>query len=538
MKTVVIVDDEALVRVGLQSIINWEDQGYRLIGAYKSGVEAWEAMNRHMPDILLTDIRMPEMDGLELIRHVRSVNKTMNILILSSYEEFSYLRKSIQLGVQDYIPKHELEPMELIRILNNLTYQDDESESPYVSKAYKEQNEKQELLESTRFIRGIQVRKESMFARNYPILNEKWGKQGTRAAWFVVKPIPRKGGYKPSEWRALTVLAEDIMERSKGFDYIGVDGDQLHGLVLLTPTQDQSEQAPFLFHLASKFREALAYNLNIDAVIGISTISSFATTLTDFRKSAIQALLHSFYRGAGIYITDIEPELQAFTEQEWVQIQKTVRQFLAVLDLEGVFHWLKSSHESFSAKVLPSDVVRLYRSTVNRILEQIQIKFEGAYHREDQVKVQAPEFELSEDPESIVELHDIAQKIVKHRYEAVRFLQMPWVRQALTYIDTHYSDPLKLEEVASQVNFSEGYFSQKFQAELGCHFTDYLARVRISKALELIRFTEIGTEEIAAAVGYPNPNYFIKVFKRIMGMTLSDYKLSLRGGPLFVVEEG
>lgn len=117
-----IVDDESLVRVGFQTIIDWQAAGYELFGVYRNGKEAWDAFCQEgYPDVLLTDIRMPEMDGLELIRQIRQTDTDMIILILSSYEEFEYTRKSIQLGVQDYIPKHLFDPEELIATLSRLT---------------------------------------------------------------------------------------------------------------------------------------------------------------------------------------------------------------------------------------------------------------------------------------------------------------------------------------------------------------------------------------------------------------------------------
>ena len=109
MRRVIIVDDESLVRVGLQSLFDWESFGYKIVGIYQNGKEALEAIRNNPPDVLLTDIRMPEMDGLQLIEEVKKTYPDLNVVILSSYNDFDYMRKAIQYGVKDYVLKYKIE---------------------------------------------------------------------------------------------------------------------------------------------------------------------------------------------------------------------------------------------------------------------------------------------------------------------------------------------------------------------------------------------------------------------------------------------
>lgn len=117
---VLIVDDEALVRVGLKSMINWESYGFELIGEASDGRIALEMAKNTPPDILITDLKMPVLDGLELIRRVKKDYPNCKVIVLSSYDDFSLVREAMKLGAADYLLKLEVEPAQLINTLRGL----------------------------------------------------------------------------------------------------------------------------------------------------------------------------------------------------------------------------------------------------------------------------------------------------------------------------------------------------------------------------------------------------------------------------------
>lgn len=120
---VLIVDDELLVRVGLKTIIPWEENGFQLVGEASNGSEAWAMLEETPCDIVLTDIRMPEWNGLELIEKIRRRWPQTKCVILSSYNDFEYVRKALQLGAVDYILKLAMDPEEMLAKLNQLKEQ-------------------------------------------------------------------------------------------------------------------------------------------------------------------------------------------------------------------------------------------------------------------------------------------------------------------------------------------------------------------------------------------------------------------------------
>jgi two-component system response regulator YesN len=408
MRKIMIVDDEVLVRVGLQSLIRWEDHGFQLIGVFKNGQEAWEAIQQQSPDVLLTDIRMPEMDGLELAEKIRLHDKKMNILIISSYEEFDYLRKSIQIGIQDYIPKYKLDPAELIQILNSLPYGENESAPSKPSVQQSIELEKQELLLRTRQFQGVQVKAVSLDSNRFPLLSRFGSKEeGTIFTWFALQAVPEFEDFSESRLRAFAVHVSEFLERMETTEYLGADGAILHGLMMTHKNHSYDEMNAS----AADLIEWIQRNLNMKFSIGVSCSTNNFSAMDELRRQAEISLQHTFYKGAGIYFFD---------------------------------------------------------------------------------------------------------KPLKKR--------SPWITEVEEYVHNHYDQPLTLEEIAVRVNYSVNYFSERFRQETGQSFSGYLTRYRIQIASGLMGNTDLSTEEIGVRVGYPNANYFVKVFKKVTGKTITEFK--------------
>ena len=120
MKTVFIVDDELLSRQSLKTSITWENYGYRLCGESSNGEQALKIISSLHPDVIITDIKMPVMDGLELLRHLKDINEPAKVIVMSCYDEFDYVREAMRLGAIDYLLKHTYEESDLVELLHKL----------------------------------------------------------------------------------------------------------------------------------------------------------------------------------------------------------------------------------------------------------------------------------------------------------------------------------------------------------------------------------------------------------------------------------
>ena len=121
MYSILIIDDEPIVKIALRSILPWEEHGFSICGTASNGLEAMSLIEKHQPDVIITDLKMPEMDGLELIRTLKEKNYPGEILVLSNYEDFDSVRSALLLGAADYLLKIKISPDTLLACLNKTT---------------------------------------------------------------------------------------------------------------------------------------------------------------------------------------------------------------------------------------------------------------------------------------------------------------------------------------------------------------------------------------------------------------------------------
>ncbi|MGG1617994.1 response regulator [Paenibacillus sp. NRS-1782] len=524
MRKVMIVDDESLVRIGFQTVIDWENHGYHVSGVYRNGLEAWEAIEREgPPDVLLTDIRMPEMDGLELIRRIRENNIVMNILILSSHEEFQYLRTSIQLGVQDYILKHLFDPDELIQTLDQLNYSN-------VTEASIEEQivvadldlERQLLLRETRTLSGITMKGTGIEVARYPNLLKKWNSNGIHGCWVAIRTLPSPNGYLDSECKALGYLLQELIERFCKNVYIGMDQDLFHVQCFLESEADILDDKIF-----SEVSDTVQQNLNIPIVIGMSERGAFLTEMIKMRKQAEDAVCKSFYWGAGIYQYDSTRPMMNIVASEWVDLKKRALELLKDKQRDSIYTWMSEVGKLFAERYTPEEAVRFLQMVYRQF---IKIRTETFLVDQDTLNQEMNPlvltFEISESVSSWSELFRITRTMMEERDRVFLLIKKrsPWLEAVITFINEQYAESIRLEDAAQITNFNANYFGQLFRNETGFTFLEYVTKVRIEKAMELLENPNLSTEEIASRIGYPNANYFVKVFKKITGTTISEYR--------------
>lgn len=527
MRKVMIVDDESLVRIGLQSMIQWEVNGYKIAGVFKNGEEALEAAKHHSFDIVLTDIKMPGMDGLELIRELRKLNSEMKFIILSSYNDFEYMRQAIKLEVKDYISKYELEPEDLFNVLNNLTF----SETAEVEKA----SLTNEILEID------QWEKEKQFILDYSI-NEHlvieecllpiWDAhcnslEGSRIRWITINPIARATDYSQSEWKAMEFAANELFSRLKNPFFLGESQNILHGIRIETNDESELRAQEHLERMATEWISAFSNNLNISIRVGISSSVEGIKQWQMARDEAKKALMMEFFTDKNLFFYSLDMSGNNFSDEEWFALHRKIRTRVQFLQFDLMAAECIEWFEELSYKKSPKEWVRLFSLAASQLANELIESFH--LERDDIREYFGPLWPFSEVISQSQTKEQLISLIRKMSEQSMLLIQkrhdrVNWVNQVKKYVKDNYSSNIRLEEVAELVSFSVNHFSGRFRQETGEAFTDYLTRIRIKEATRLIRESNLSTEEIAERVGYPNANYFVKVFKKKTGQTIKEFK--------------
>lgn len=521
---VLLADDEEEIRSGISRKIDWASLGFRLVGEAGNGEEALELAEQLRPDVVLTDIKMPFLDGLELCRRLRVFLPGARLVVFSGFDDFEYARQAVSMGVSEYILKPINAP-ELIQVLEKLRDQLDRQrlerrDMETLRRRYEESLPVLRELFYTRLLSG-QLRPEQVQDRaaRYEISLP----QGLWAAALV-----HVDGDEGERDELLLLSVQSFLEKHFALEgcaaRVVLYGDMAALLVHL----DREERLyPLLEELERLSRLSQSY-LGLRLTTGVGLVCRGPEELNRSAAGARSALDYRVLAGGGrvIYIGDLEPQSAAapsFEEEDQralsaavklgtrEQAEAVVRELIQRLRQAGLS---LSKCDLFLLEVVTC-LVRLTRSGGLPVEEVFGEGFTGT--------VSVSGFSSLEElgdwlAERCARLHDL---LGRRRSDSA--WQM--VERAKDYIAGHYTDEqLSVETLCSHIHLSPTYFSTLFKREVGLSFTAYVTKVRMEEAARLLRETDEKTYRIAEATGFTDPNYFSYVFKRHFGLSPSKFR--------------
>lgn len=532
MYKVMIVDDEAVVRIGLKNTIHWNEHGFELIGDYASGREAWDAVELDKPDLVISDISMPFMDGLELARLITEQYPYIKIVILTGYDEFDYAQQAIRLKVSDFILK-PITAQEIRLLLDGIKAEMDE--------------EKQRREDLSRL--------NSQLKQSLPLLKERFLERLVTVGLSKVEIADRFSYFKlPSEALHYLVMVVDIDDfggreltsyeheaeflRFVAFDVFQETLERDHVLSFRTREErmvaiifGQSNEINLyeeVFSLAEEVRYHIEKYLKFTVTIGIGRTSTHATQLPSSYKSALSALDYRFLLGKNrvISIIDIEGKSSMSMPMllDWDRKLATAVKTGAI---QEAFQLIEMGIAELKSLLVPIEVCLLQMQKVVLILiNSIQelVTHEHEPTLEQRIKLMdVYKFKTLDEME--VWLRNLVSSAIATIADNRNHLTSMQIRRGVEYIDTNYAnEKMSLQDLCRHVLMSTSYFSLVFKQHTGETFIEYLTRVRISKAKELLNNSTLKLYEIAEKVGYKDPNYFSMLFKKHTGITPKDYR--------------
>lgn len=516
---VLLVDDEKLERILIRKGFPWEENGFEIIGEAESGREALEFIRTRRPDLVLTDISMSNMNGLEFTEKLMEEFPGIHVVIITGYREFDYARQAIKLGVDDFLLK-PINVTEVGKVIEKIKAEISEKREVLKEKEEweKSKNEGQDILRESFFQRLVENRipKEEVL-KKLSVYGCEALKENSCCLILGVKE-ERKNSSKNRD-RVVEILKEKAFSDCIFFQhYMG-------NIVLLFMGGKEAyarECAEEIFGRAGE------EGLNV--TIGISR-----------NKQGISGIAQAFEEGGNVHSASvILGQNRILTYQDYEPVMEQGQAFLD-FPWEDFMVSLKNGMEE-KAYDMVDLYVEMIRNSKKMDVDFLKLMVMNMLSKESSTmnKYGTNLFQtVGEDGliseilslQTVDDCHRLLQKsagwvLVFHeqRSRAVR-QENRVVAQAVKYIEENFSDPeMSLKKAADTVFSNASYLSRMFKKEMGENLTDYVTKKRIEKSIELLNTTDMKVYEIAEAVGFRDPHYFSISFRKQMGVTVKEFR--------------
>lgn len=499
MKKVLIVDDDFLVRTYLKQMIDWEKYGFYIIGDAKNGREALDILQRDGADILIADVSMPIMDGIELTRQVKRLSPGTHILILSCHDDFVYVKEAMKLGIDDYLLKNDLSEETLLEALNKISFDAEENSDMErlaligrkklredFFKAFDAgETEKLEKLSA-----DAEINPEFNLATTFMIIPEKWHEREQ-----LLTNAERENFLSAFSEMTLNTCRNLSGDKVQPLIFDSERGGFFHwGLIIEGRNREIAER---LCNFAK-----LYFNLGLKIFLSLPK-KSLAELAQEWQKIYV-ARTDSYYSDEKIILIENVPPLE-------VKISDELK-----ISGRGLIEALNFTDEDFSA------ALRIFREELlsAKLHPQILSGFIAELFETEQNLLPNP-LQAWSFSEWFSALDKFLQNL---RDRQGKDYLHPAIRLALKYIEAHYREEISQSDVADAVHLNSSYFSTLFKKSFGQGFSDYLTELRIERVKERLKTSSEKIKDIAAAEGFHDPQYFVKIFKRLTGFTPSQYR--------------
>ncbi len=529
MLRVFLVEDETIIRETLRDTVPWGQYGYSFVGEAGDGEIALPMIRQTKPDVLITDIRMPFMDGLALSRLVLKEFPQLKVVIISGYDDFEYARQAIDIGVEQYLLK-PITKNKLMEVLEHIREKLESERGNYLAQFHLEAQEYEQYARK-RFLEQVMAGKLSvqqiyeeagkldidLRAESYTIVlfsvpsedPEGFSEGGACVRDALLEHFMKYSEYILLRWNlaAYAVIIKGEQDRIRGY---------VESCVKTVKSQYEASPEPFdwyvavgtptlrLSTLSECFNEvsrlwSYRYILPSQHILTPETVGGLTGTGSDSSLARLDAskvnpaLLVSVMKSAGL------EEIGSFVDEY-------VHSVSEALESKSFCQYLMLSVRFTAAEYAVS-------------LGMAQQDFLNGLDCLDMVGQNITASELR------WYMRQILAAAVKLRDSASSSQYRGLMKRAVDYIDQHYAEEnLSLNRVAREVNISANYLSAVFSQEKGCTLTEYVTDKRMEKARELLRMTDKRSGEIALEVGYRDPHYFSFIFKKTQGCTPRDYR--------------
>ena len=527
MMRAILADDEKKICLLLRELVDWESLGIQIVAEAYSGTSAYEKIRRLRPDIVVTDIRMPGMDGLELIRRLKQEGLETEFIIISGHKSFEYAHSAIQYGVGNYL----LKPLTATDLYDNLV--------EVSRRILARRNNVQELerlrdrLDYSYQLIGKQF--VARFCAEPGIAQGKTARELNRAFYtdfiegvFAVARLhaaPNRPMNREQKGIMLDKVEMYFKKRLQGSQLRAASGQQAGGIVLLLSARERAGAEMCLQEIVA---DAQAYFTDFcSLVLGLSEFDrSLSARQLEEAETALCSRLDPGMERVIPYRS-----CNSRTEGVWPRpaLLRSLLDILQLADPERFQLWMQENWPELTSPETPPAV--LLRGA-HSLVDTVKGAFASYYGEE------SGEQELREIHGAIAAAQSrgaVAESLaawIRGRMEQQQARRQEqgahFVREAQAYISDHYREDLSLQDVAEHVHLNPSYFSSLFKKKQGMGFSEYLVHYRLEAAKRLLADPSMSIAAVGAAVGYSDAAYFSKLFTKTVGIRPKDFrKLSL-----------
>lgn len=524
--SVLLVDDEEDVIRIIRERTDWEALGFRVTSYAHNGVEALEMAEEHQPDVVMTDIKMPFMDGLTLSRKLKELYPSCRVVIFSGFDEFEYAKEAIQLEVEQYLLK-PVDPSELREVFGRLkgSLDKERAERRNIDRLRENYLQSLPLLQEVFFTSLIEGRipdeRMEQYLSSYQI--------DLTGPFYLVTILHISGQEQISNMEAVLktvslrgLLDEWMQNRTRGrsLNYLG-------NVVLISELSSEDELMPFTDAM-DIFCRMVKRTADITVTAGIGQLCRELSEIRLSYQGASHAVSYRALYGNTRAINIMEIDPQSGEEHAWErESAEEIMKQLRLGNPEALNKEIDACVERFQKG---GSTLQRYQIFILTLCAQLA-DLCAANHMDAEAALNGPSgmYEKvfqSDSPEEMGEwLKEVCSRIQRLYLKRREASATSFVEHAIAYVEAHYADTdVSIETVCRELGVSAAYFSTVFKKETGKTFISYLTEYRMEKAVELLMTTADRTYMIADKVGYADSNYFSYVFKKQFGLSPSKYR--------------
>ncbi|MHA0855782.1 response regulator [Paenibacillus sp. CMAA1364] len=525
MFNVLLVDDEPIVKVALRTMINWDDLGFPICGTASDGVEALAMVEKLQPDIIITDLKMPNMDGLQFIKELNNRNYSGKIIVASNFGDYELVREALLLGAVDYMLKISITTGDLISQLQKTAGLLQEQEHTLLAQEAKDQF-MQTNLKSVKNSLLKEFFTDSSYDLNHYLQNKTislYMMDTPSYLFYITFDLDHSVDHAEKAGISVAFIENMILDLIKTADDIEVFQVETNGILALISTQKLNNHQISPVDFINKIRKLISMYISIEPTIVYSEELTGYQAARDTFWACKEALNINFYKYLPmIYVRDIMLK-EDLIHTNYVDFSISIIKNWKDTNQDSIENMLKAFFQECQQRHIHPHVVKDF---MMKCLDYIPL-YENKIHIDNPVEYEKIQKDLIHSKDISSFTVDCIQAFHLLRFDNDKASTPKFKKEVvdvIDYIEHHYHEKITLEMISNYTNFSENYLCRMFKEQVGTSLVSYINNVRMNKAAEIITNGSNYIKEVSSLVGINDQFYFNRLFKRHFGMSPTEYK--------------